>query len=53
MTRLLVFLASPHRIWNLDPKYPRLIKEKFPQVDIVCAKDVDESLRELPEAEIL
>jgi len=53
MTRLLIFLASPHKIWNLDPRYLRVIEEKFPQVDIVCAKNPEESLRELPEAEIL
>ena len=53
MTRILIFLASPHKIWNLDPKYPSVIREKFPQVEIVCARDPEESVRELPEAEIL
>jgi len=51
--KLLIFLASPHKIWDLDPKYPELLRERFPELEVVAAKDKEESLRHLPEAEIL
>ena len=51
--KLLIFLASPHAIWNLDPKYPKLLSERFPQFEVVAARDKEESLRHLPEAEVL
>ncbi|HEV8375634.1 MAG TPA: D-2-hydroxyacid dehydrogenase [Candidatus Polarisedimenticolia bacterium] len=53
MTHLLIFLASRHRVWNLDEKYPRLIRESFPEVEVVTVRDKEDSLRHLPEAEIL
>ena len=53
MRKLLIFLASRHQVWNLDEKYPKLLRERFPELEVVAAKDKDESLRHLPEAEIL
>jgi len=53
MANLLVYLTSRHRIWTLDDKYPRLLADKFPAVRVVSAKDKEESLRHLEEAEIL
>ncbi|HEU5181668.1 MAG TPA: D-2-hydroxyacid dehydrogenase [Candidatus Polarisedimenticolia bacterium] len=51
--KVLIFLVSPHKIWDLDPKYPKLLSERFPELDVVAARDKEESLRHLPEAEIL
>lgn len=51
--KLLVHLVSRHAIWNLDPKYPAILAEKFPQVEVVSAKDQVEFLQHLPQAEIL
>ena len=51
--KLLIFLASRHKVWNLDPKYPKLLSERFPQLEVVAAQDKAESLRHLPDAEIL
>jgi phosphoglycerate dehydrogenase-like enzyme len=53
MTKVLISLFSRHRIWNLDAKYPGIITEKFPRLEVVSAKDQEEFLRHLPEAEIL
>lgn len=53
MTKVLIYLASRHRVWNLDEKYPRLLRDKFPQLEIVAAQDKEESLQHLPDAEIL
>jgi phosphoglycerate dehydrogenase-like enzyme len=53
MTTALIYLVSPHRVWNLDEKYPRLLSEKFPSVRVVAARDKEESLRHLPEAEVM
>ncbi len=53
MVDLLIYLTSPHRVWNLDEKYPRLIAERFPGVRVTAAKDPEESLRHLGEAEVL
>jgi len=53
MVNLLIYLTSPHRVWSLDEKYPRLLAEKFPGVRVTAAKDPEESLRHLAEAEVL
>ena len=53
MIKVLIFLTSRHRVWNLDEKYPRLLAERFSQIEVIAARDKDESLRQLPEAEIL
>lgn len=53
MKKALIHLVSPHRIWTLDEKYPRLLAEKFPAVEVVAARDKEESLRHLADAEIL
>jgi phosphoglycerate dehydrogenase-like enzyme len=53
MTKVLISLYSRHRIWTLDSKYPGIIAEKFPPLEVVSAKDQEEFLRHLPEAEIL
>jgi phosphoglycerate dehydrogenase-like enzyme len=52
MVSALLYLASPHRVWNLDEKYVRILAEKFPGVRIVAARDAEESLRHLAEAEV-
>ena len=52
-TKVLIHLASRHAIWNLDPKYPAILSEKYPQVEIVSARDAAEFLRHLPQAEVL
>ena len=51
--KLLIFLVSRHKVWNLDPKYPKLLSDRFPQLEVAAAQEKDESLRHLPEAEIL
>jgi phosphoglycerate dehydrogenase-like enzyme len=53
MPKALISLSSRHRVWNLDSKYPRIIAEKFPQLEVVAAKSTEEFLRHLPDAEIL
>ena len=53
MIKVLIFLTSRHRVWNLDEKYPRLLAGRFSQIEVIAARDKDESLRQLPEAEIL
>jgi phosphoglycerate dehydrogenase-like enzyme len=53
MPKLLISLSSRDRIWNLDPKYPKIIAEKFPQLEVVAAQDTEEFVRHLPDAEIL
>jgi phosphoglycerate dehydrogenase-like enzyme len=53
MVNLLIYLTSPHRVWSLDEKYPRLLAEKFPGVRVTVARDREESLRHLGETEVL
>ncbi|MCI0408027.1 MAG: D-2-hydroxyacid dehydrogenase [Acidobacteria bacterium] len=53
MPKVLISLSSRHRVWNLDPKYPGIIAEKFPQLEVVAAKGQDEFLQHIPDAEIL
>jgi phosphoglycerate dehydrogenase-like enzyme len=53
MPKVLISLSSRHRVWNLDSKYPGIIAEKFPQLEVVAAKSTQEFLRHLPDAEIL
>ena len=53
MPKVLISLSSRHRIWNLDPKYPEIIAEKFPPLEVVAARDSEEFLSHLPDAEIL
>jgi phosphoglycerate dehydrogenase-like enzyme len=53
MRKLLIFLTSRHAVWNLDEKYPKLLQDMFPQLEVVAARDKEETLRHLPEAEIL
>jgi phosphoglycerate dehydrogenase-like enzyme len=53
MTRLLIFLASRHRVWTLDEKYPRLLAERFPEIEVASVRDKEDAQRRLPEAEIL
>ena len=52
-TKLLIHLVSRHALWSLDPRYPAILADKFPQVEVVAAKDQVEFLQHLPQAEIL
>lgn len=53
MPKLLISLSSRHRVWNLDSKYPEVIVGRFPQLEVVSARNSEEFLRHLPDAEIL
>lgn len=53
MVNVLVFLTSRHRVWRLDEKYPRILTERFAGINVVAAQSKEESLRHLPEAEVL
>jgi phosphoglycerate dehydrogenase-like enzyme len=53
VVNVLIYLVSPHRVWTLDEKYPRLIAEKFPSLEVVCARSKEESLDRLPQADVL
>jgi D-2-hydroxyacid dehydrogenase (NADP+) len=52
MVKVLIYLASHHRVWNLDDRYVRILPEKFPQIRVTAARDKEESLRHLGEAEV-
>ena len=53
MVNLLLHFISPHRVWTLDEKYPRILAEKFPSVRVSVAKDREDLLRLLAETEVL
>ncbi|HEV8337394.1 MAG TPA: D-2-hydroxyacid dehydrogenase [Candidatus Polarisedimenticolia bacterium] len=53
MIDVLIYLASPHRVWSLDERYPRLLAEKFPQVRVISARSKEESLEHLAGSEVL
>jgi len=53
MVDVLIYLTSRHRVWCLDEKYPRILSEKFPGIRVVTARDKEESVARLAEAEVL
>jgi phosphoglycerate dehydrogenase-like enzyme len=53
MVNVLIYLVSRHRVWSLDEKYLPILAEKFPGVRVTGARDGEESLKHLGEAEVL